>query len=241
MCSPNAICSCNTPESRRQPLTCYRLQFTETIKVLVGGHPGTFQQEFIVHHDIILKRSWFFSECERCKTEDSPQMVLYEYAPETFDKYLHCLYFNKVPEYIQSPTEDEETACLEQQAESKFKSLIALYSLAHGLNDPVTENLVVDEIKPFGQQDRTPGPKIIELAYSCVRSNSKLLNLLADLYILNKNAKHKGDYPKAFLDLMVKKFLHWKCSGGIVIDVRLAAKVKNNHQWASDKYHQHLQ
>jgi hypothetical protein len=98
--------------------------------------------------------------------------------------------------------------------------------------------MVVEEIKNFGQQDRTPGPKVIEFAFDVLGPDSKLFNLLADLYIFNKNATHKGDYPKAFLDLIVKRFLSWRNSGGITISAGLTATARGSHKWASEEYHQ---
>jgi hypothetical protein len=124
--------------------------------VLVGLDP---QQEFTVYLDIITKRSLFFSEFDRCKGKDSQdKVVLLDCTPETFNAYLHCLYHNKVPEYFQSsPTDEEESASPQQEAankkqhiQSKFKSLVTLYNLAGRLNDPVTANMVIEEINRHG-------------------------------------------------------------------------------------------
>ena len=188
--------------------------------------PLDHQQEFTVHLDIITKRSLFFREFTRDKDEkflQSQKVVLSHYTPETFDQYLHCLYHNKVPEYIQPlptdqeaiPSPEQEEANRKQHVDSKFKSLVTLYNLARRLSDPVTENMVIDEIKRHGQddyhqKDRTPGPEVIELAFRLTGPDSYLRDLLVDLYLFNKNATYKGDYPEAFLDLVVRKFLHWK-------------------------------
>lgn len=203
--------------------------------MLVGPDP---QQVFTVHYAIIAKRSVFVREYKR-STEDKRKPVSMPCIdPVIFDMYLHCLYSNEVPECIQSSTEDEATASLEQRADSRFKSLVNLYIVAHALDDPVTENMVVDEIKNFGQQDRTPGSEIIKLAISSIGSDSNLLNLLADLYIFNKHAAHKGDYPEAFLNLVMERFLRWKSIGGITIGAGLLANFTGSHKWASNEYYQ---
>lgn len=200
------------------------------------------QQEFTVRLDIITKCSWQFGENERRKTKKSPHEVkLPMYDPETFDQYLYCLYNNEVPEYIQPPPTDAGTnASAEQRVGCKFKSLVTLYSLAQGLTDPVTENMVIGEIRSYGQSNHTPGPEVIALAFRSTRDDAKLRCLLADFYIFNDAATQKADYPKSFLNLLVERFLDWKRSGGIVIGGMPAAKVKNNRQWASDEYHQRL-
>lgn len=125
----------------------------------------------------------------------------------------------------------------------KFKSLVSLYILADGLADPVTANMVIDTIKQFGQdgkQDRTPGTEVLELAFRSTREDDKLCCLLVDFYIFNQAAKYKegGDYPKAFLDLTLKRFLHWKDTGGVTIDIELHEEVRGDRHWTRDEYHQ---
>jgi hypothetical protein len=221
-------------------LTPYRLSFAKNVKVLVGSDP---QQEFIIHLDIITKRSWQFAENERRKKGNSTQEVrLPMYGSKTFDQYLHCLYQNEVLEYIQPPpTVAGTNVSAEQRVDSKFKSLVRLYSLARRLTDPVTESMVVDSIRSYGHGNHTPGPGVIELAFRSTGDDAKLRCLLADLYIFNDIPTHKTDYPRAFLELLAERFLHWRSSGGIIIDVMLAAKFKNDHQLASDEYHRRLQ
>lgn len=76
--------------------------------MLVGGHHDSEQHEFTVYLDTITKRSGFFRESENSRSDDPEPYVLHDYDPETFDKYLHCIYHNKVPEYIQPPLKDDE-------------------------------------------------------------------------------------------------------------------------------------
>jgi hypothetical protein len=221
---------------QRHPLTPYRLDFAETVKVLVGPHP---HQEFTVHIEIVAKRSVFFREYQRSNKDKSTPISLSWYAPEVFDMYLYCLYHNKVPECLQPPHEGEETTeRWQQRADSKLKSLVHLYILARGLSDPATEDMVVDDIQNFGMSDRTPGPEIVELAFSSTSEDAKLRNLPADLYIFEKDAVHKDGLPNAFLDLVVKRFLRWRSSGDIVIGVELASTFEDCRHWASDEYHQ---
>jgi hypothetical protein len=59
--------------------------------VLVGQ--GARQQSFTLHQDLIKKRSKVFT------TVTSDRVPLQEFDPEIFDKYLYCVYHNKVPKF----------------------------------------------------------------------------------------------------------------------------------------------
>lgn len=224
--------------SQKHPLTLYRLNFAETVKVLVGLDPP---QEFAVCVGIIAERSGLFRAHQSRTKDKSEPVVLCNYTPETFDMYLHCLYHKKVPEYIPPPDEYEKTATShegdeaywERYTDSKFKSLISLYALANKLVDRITANMVIDQIKGSNHYSRAPGPEVMELAFSSTTADSKLRNLLADLYISNMRATHgyRGDYPKAFLDLFLKRFLDGKGSGDIVINGKISTRVHSSHEY----------
>jgi hypothetical protein len=167
------------------------------------------------------------------------QVVLSSYTPEIFDIYLHCLYHKKVPEYIPPPDEDEKTATSheldeaywERYTDSEFKSLINLYALANKLVDTDIANMVIGRITGSSYCSLTPGPDAIELAFSLTTPDSKMRNLLADLYICNTKARYRGDYPKAFLDLILKRFLNGKCSGDIVVSGKLLNRLPHSSEY----------
>ena len=221
---------------QRHLLTPYRLNFAETVKVLVGLDPP---QEFTVCVGIIAERSGLFRAHQNLTKDKSESVVLSSYTPETFDMYLHCLYHKKVPGYIPPPDEEKWTAVsrgldeayLERYTDSKFKSLINLYALANKLVDTDTANMVISQITGSSHCSRTPGPGAIELAFSLTTPDSKMRNLLADLYISNRRAKYRGDYPKAFLDLILKRFLDLKCSGDIVVDGKLLNRLPHSSEY----------
>ncbi|KAM0692585.1 hypothetical protein Q7P36_007140 [Cladosporium allicinum] len=166
-------------------LTPYRLNFAETIKVLVGVYS---QQEFTVYIDIIAKRSVFFLEYQRTSKDKTKSLELRGSSPKTFDVYLHCLYYNEVPECVGvQPPDDEHWR---HPADFNYMSLVHLYGLANTLVDTVTANMVIDEFKNFGHGS-TPGRDIIELAFSFTEEGDKLRSLLADLYIFDENATYR--------------------------------------------------
>ena len=221
---------------QRHLLTPYRLNFAETVKVLVGLDPP---QEFTVCVGIITERSRLFRAHQNLTKDKSESVVLSSYTPETFDMYLHCLYHKKVPEYIPPPDEDEKTATSheldeaywERYTDSRFKSLINLYALANKLVDTITANMVIRQVQGSSHYSLTPGPEVIELAFSLTTPDSKMRNLLADLYICNTKVTYRGDYPKAFLDLILKRLLDGKCCGDIVVSGKLLNRLPQSSEY----------
>jgi hypothetical protein len=226
----------------RHPLIPYRISFAETVKVIVGSPGGSrSKQEFTVYLDIFANRSAFFREYQRCTEDKSKPLLLQGYRPGTFDMYLHCLYNNEVPECVQTPGDDKVAASAVYRADWKFRILINLYTLAIELFDPITVNMVIDKIRELGQKDHTPGREAIELACAKnLKDGDKLRSLFADFYIFDKNATYSEsdqNYPRAFLDLVVKRFLRWRNSGDIGVKSSLLKTVSEDRQWASDEYH----
>lgn len=205
---------------------------------------AAYNQEFTVYRDIFANRSAFFRGDQRCTEDKSKPLLLEGERPGTFDMYLHCLYHNEVPKCVQTLDDDRLTGSTVYGADWKFIILIDLYTLANKLIDPTTANMVIDKIRELGQKDHTPGSDAIEFAFDYSDDGDKLRSLLADFYIFDKNATYSesdGNYPRAFLDLVVERFLRLRDSGYIVVKSSLLKTAGEDRQWARDEYHQKVE
>ena len=116
-----------------------RYSFLDTFEVIVGSAPN--QKRFAVHYKII-ERSKFLRTADKSKPID-----LHEHDPETFDRYLYCVYRNEMPKYVVQPHLWilSPWSHLDHGARH-YVSSINLYVLAGIVVDPATQNLVIDDI-----------------------------------------------------------------------------------------------
>jgi hypothetical protein len=109
----------------------------------------------------------------------------------------------------------------QNNTDSRFKGLLSLYVLVNRLEDPGTANLVIGEMRRFcGPSKPTPGPKVVDLAFSSIKKRDPVLNLLVDLYIYSARASWEalrtpqaGDFLHDFLILFLERFLNAKAGG----------------------------
>lgn len=239
----------------------HRHSFLDTLEVLVGTAPN--QERFIVHYDIVAKRSEFFraARSERWTPGTKPT-DLHEHDPETFDRYLHCVYHNELPvrpdpvgelppdaDRIRNPNEYREqqsqrTAAKRRFVVERYRELVSLYILADSLLDPITANLVIDQIAVLGWDSfQLPGEGLIKLAFFSTRGNDGLRKLLADFYIYMDETLPEGDFPKAFLSLVVERFLAAKAAYWIVAKYDRICEVQNSgsgSDWRTSEYYQQV-
>jgi hypothetical protein len=110
--------------------------------MLVGK--GESQQMFAVH-ETVAERSKFFRlrMQKRWNAKDEAQITLVDEDPHLFSVYLHTVYFGA--EHLEkqiAPGDDASSTDVTENA----KFLIDLYVLADRLLDPVTADLVIEEL-----------------------------------------------------------------------------------------------
>jgi hypothetical protein len=195
----------------------------------------------------IIKRSGFLkaARSQRWTTDKSKPTDLTEHSPETFDWYLHCVYSNKLPESIrplvQTPSMDLVQGAKDAvyRADRQYESFIDLYILADALLDPVTANMMIHNIRRFFLRDgHLPGAGVVDRALQRTREGDGLRNLLADFYIYNGYTRFAGDFPNAFLLMVLRRIQHAKLAGEIVIDEEQLALTKGDNEWAMNQYYQ---
>jgi hypothetical protein len=233
----------HSTESR---LTYSQCSFLETFEVLVGTAPE--QKLFTVHRDIATKRSGFFRAAKSGRWTQTKPTDLQEHDPDTFNRYLHCLYRNAVPEHILPPaTLDKESfeqyvANVKHSADRQFEYLVDLYILADSLIDPITANMAIAKIRRFGRiKGYSPGAKVIDRVFRSTREDDGLRNLLADCHIYNLYVQYDGDFPKDFLFLVLRRFQQAKMDENVTFDEDHVQELDGNGPYTLGQYFQKLE
>jgi hypothetical protein len=201
---------------------------------------GASQQRFVVHEEIVIKRSRFIrlARQRRWNKKNTGKMMADE-RPELFSAYLHCLYFG-------AGSLRKRIAPEEAMSTDNAKFLTDLYIVADKLLDPVTANLVIDELAILldsDLDDKLSSPVTVHV-YTATSDGSPLRRLVRDHHIHEAtciwplNAREQG-LPYAFLqDVLVETFrLESENPKGIVEDVfqNSPADRERNH------YHQSIE
>jgi hypothetical protein len=202
---------------------------------------GASQQRFVVHEEIVIKRSRFIrlARQRRWNKKNTGKMMADE-RPELFSAYLHCLYFGVESLKKRMMPEDDAIST----GDAKF--LTDLYILADKLLDPVTVNLVIDELVTLLDSDFDDklSSAVTIHVYASTADGSPLRRLVRDDHIHEAtctwplNAREQG-LPYAFLqNVLVETFrLESENPKGIVEDVfqNSPADRERNH------YHQSIE
>lgn len=233
----------HSTESR---LTCSQCSFLDILEVLVGTAPD--QKLFTVHCDIATKRSGFFRAAKSGRWTQTKPTDLHEHDPDTFNRYLHCLYHNAIPDIPPPIISDEEpeTQSFEEfvvnENDRHFGYLIDLYVLADSLINPLTANMAITEIRRLGLKDGyEPGAKVIERVFRSTREGDGLRNLLADCCIYTTDVYFEGVFPKAFLLLVVQRFQNAKYDGHIPFGECNIKQLQGGSPLAAKEYFQKLE
>jgi hypothetical protein len=230
-------------------LTYSQCSFLDTFEVLVGTAPE--QKLFTVHRDIATKRSGFFRAAKSGRWTQTKPTDLHEHDPDTFNRYLHCLYRNALPDILLPIISDEEqetysfeefVANEKHRTDCKFGYLIDLYVLADSLIDPFTANMAITEIRRFGLKDScSPGAKVVDRVFRSTREGDGLRNLLADCYIYNPYVQFDSDFPKAFLLLVLQRFQHEKIKETVTFDEETIEELQSDSLYTIGQHFQKLE
>lgn len=126
-----------------------------------------------------------------------------------------------------------------RRSDYRFEHLIKLYILADSLMDPLTANMAIAEIRSFGLTNGyCPGAKVMDRVFRSTRDGDGLRNLLADCYIYNPYVQFDGDFPKAFLLLVLERFQDAKVSQNVSFDEENIEELQGNNPYAIGEYFQ---
>lgn len=210
-----------------------------SFEIFVGV--GASQQRFVVHEEVVIQRSRFIrlARQRRWNKKNTGKMMADE-RPELFSAYLHCLYFGVESLKKRMTPEDDAIST----GDAKF--LTDLYILADKLLDPVTANLVIDELVTLLDNDFDDelSSAVTIHVYASTADGSPLRRLWRDHHIHEAtftwplNAREQG-LPYALLqDVLIETFrLESENPKGIVEDVfrNSPADRERNH------YHQSIE
>lgn len=190
-------------------LTSNRIEFDETFIVLVGTEDN--QKRFTVYRDVLTQRSGLFKAARsaRWATDPSKPVSLEDDDPEVFSTYLHCVYFNEV--VLPKASDLHPFEICEQEVHQDFEALVSTYVLADKLRDPITANIVTDEIlRVCHETHRIPSAKAVTIAYESTTKEDVLRLLLRDIFTQHSNSlPPDSDTPwhTEFLQEMVNELL----------------------------------
>jgi hypothetical protein len=135
---------------------------------------GESRPLFTIHEDVITQRSKLLRTARQQKKnwKKSKASMLKDEDPQVFSAYLHTVYFGVVS-LKNRIAEDAEVA----------RFLVDLYLLADKLLDPVTANMVIDEILSFFDRNIGPLSGVTPHVYASTADGSLLRMLVRDFYI----------------------------------------------------------
>jgi hypothetical protein len=164
----------------------YRYDFIESFNVLVGQWPN--RELFTgVDHDLITERSGFFRAARSaCWLKRNKATELVDDDPYIFTAYLNCLYLGA--DFLRkrheentegsTPAEDGKGNILDHET---LDFLIDLYILADKLLDPITANILIDELITFvSKMSWVPGATTVNFVYNSTVDGSPLRRLCQD-------------------------------------------------------------
>ena len=215
--------------------------------MLVGA--GARQRRFTVHHEIITNRSKFFRAArpERSTSDESKPVDLQHCDPDIFAYYLHCVYRDAVPYFdiFNDGDEGNDTYTMEviredpDAADQYYEYLMKLYTIADRLQDPITANMVIDEVRRISQKACLPQTDALGHAFDHTLPGDKMRKVLADMFIFSGDELLGVSYPAKFLRLVVKRFKLMRATNSEVGNA--ATKVGEETLWAlgdDDRGHQ---
>jgi hypothetical protein len=129
-----------------------------------------------------------------------------------------------------------------RRSDYRFEHLIKLYILADSLMDPLTANMAIAEIRSFGLTNGyCPGAKVMDRVFRSTRDGDGLRNLLADCYIYNPYVQFDGDFPKAFLLLVLQRSQRAKLGESVTFDGDDVEMLQSDSPYTFREYFQQLE
>jgi hypothetical protein len=147
-------------------------------------------QHDLTQHDRLTFHLYLFA----LEEEDTvPELeVLYPEAVELHEKKLPC-----------ERTEEEKEqylAIIEPFRQGRYKELVKLYILADDLEDSITANMVIDEIRKFMSEHAcTPSTEVINLILNSTGEDDGLLLVFADFFVYHDSPRLDPELPMEFL------------------------------------------
>ena len=152
---------------------------------------GPDRQRFTVYKDEICSRSEFFKAAcsERWTKEEQKEIKVIELQDDEsgiFDVYLHCVFKDKVDvgdvwsPFAGEPGEPDSCLDTHRLAREKIR-LIKTYILADKLRDPISANIIIDDLMQFyDENSTTPNSNICAIIANNTTTESPLWRLAVD-------------------------------------------------------------
>lgn len=188
-----------------------------SVEVVVGAEEPT---TFSVHEDLICKASDFFQKAMSGSWKESStrSIRLESHDSETFQVYLHWLYYHVLPVRVDSPGLD---------GNAEYLQLAKAYVLGDMFLDGDFKDAVIDAIidkstsKASDGQYWYPVGPVIRYIYDNTLHPSKARSLLVDLYTASGHGEwlsdwaQPGDLPKEFLHNLAISLLDKRNYNGV--------------------------
>lgn len=147
---------------------------------------GEDKKQFVVHRDIICKRSTFFKAASSQRWSNGP-VELPDDLPQVFETFLYCVYKDQVPTEAPDPPY-EEVVVADQQPTQAHRHLVRVYVLADKLGDITTANLVMEDMqKRFKNfyHPRLSHTSVLSLVLATTAEDSPMQNLFIDFFVFD--------------------------------------------------------
>ena len=185
---------------------------------------------FVVHKDVICTRSSFLKAACECWIKRLEPVELLDDDAQTFNHWLHYVYFNKPP--MTNDLHEEDV----------FRAVVKAYILSDKLGDLRSANIIIDELMRLSDElGKVPCGDLLIHAWTKTPENS-LLRLLFIDYIVHESkhdifAKNVSMIPPDMLIAVINEFgrVEYNIQDGIVRRVYSVYVDKR----AKCYYHQH--
>jgi len=234
----------------RIPIDTSRYDLNSKFDVLVGS------ETFPLHTAVFTERSEFFRAARKPEWlagDPNKPVDLEDEDAKVFNAYVNCVYFG--PDALQQDTDEIEDQPENVQLVKKHETCVALvrlYQLADKLQDPVTANMVIDEIiRRSDVLEHVPRFTTISLVYSYTPANSPLRRLMCDCWvyevsagwIVDRKATSRdpfGNLPHEFVEDVLLEFYSAKSKGrGQTLEAAFSGDPRANEGRDKCHYHQH--
>ncbi|KAK6397789.1 hypothetical protein LTR65_005037 [Meristemomyces frigidus] len=154
-----------------------RPSFRHKTEVIVGT--GASRESFTFHIEVLCARSSFFkAACARWK--DGKPIKLVDDDPETFNRYLQCVYQDKLPDI---------------GPQGSLDHFVDVYVLADQLGDLQSNNIIIDGLTRISNESgRVPAAGLVSRAWNVTPANSPLRRLLLDFIVHELASQAFEDY-----------------------------------------------
>ncbi|KAK5717561.1 hypothetical protein LTR17_016004 [Elasticomyces elasticus] len=192
--------------NEERPAKRTKLDFNDHIRVLVGPS----KKEFVVHKDIITRRSPFFKAATSARWNGTRPIELPDDKPKVFAEYLHCLYVGELQ--------------LDQNVDPENPKLTLhlacdVFVVADKLGDLTSMNLIIDAIVAWSDMvSYVPRVSDACYAYGVTTHGSQLRRLFVEYYMREAMISHVDTTTETgiteFYGDVIKEFMESKTGPG---------------------------